>query len=215
MQSRARAPPSLVRALDASLTKGETEVTLRIQGVAAAAALMLLSIPAIAQTPFTQDKVTASGRVMYGLNLQAGSLNPYALGLGARGGYTMSNNIYAGGSLDVFFGTSKSVLGNTIDSSHWQIMGEGGYDLALGQDALVLRPLGTLGLSQHAVGYCFEETGDCGHNRNTAIVFGFGANLMYNLGSFYAGGDVRFNWLLADVDENTSIILGGLAGMTF
>lgn len=188
---------------------------MRIQGVAATAALMLLSIPAIAQTPFTQDKVSASGRAMYGLNLQAGSLNPYALGLGARGGYTMSNDLYVGGSLDVFFGTSKSVLNETIDSSHWQIMGEVGYDLALGQEALVLRPLGNLGLSQHAVGYCFEETGVCAHNRNTAIVFGFGANLMYNLGALYVGGDTRFNWLLADVDESTSIVLGALAGMTF
>lgn len=176
---------------------------------------MMFSIPAVAQTPFTQEKVSASARVMHGFNLQAGSLNPYGLGLGARGGYTLDNSVYAGASFDMFFGTSKSVLGNNTDADHWQITGEGGYDLALGQDALVLRPLAALGLAQHGVGYCFEEDGTCGYSRETLLVLGFGANLMYDLGGFFLGGDTRFNWVLADVDESTSISLGVLAGMTF
>lgn len=152
---------------------------------------------------------------MYGFNLQGGAVNPYALGLGARGGFTLPSQLYVGGSLDYFFGAAKTVLSDDIEAKHWQLLGEVGYDLALGQSALVLRPLGTLGLSQHSVGYCFEENGVCGNSRDNAIVFGFGANMMYDLGGLYVGGDARFNWLLADVDESTSIILGGLVGMTF
>lgn len=187
---------------------------MRKEAVAAAAAIMTLAVPCTATDAFTWEKVSLSGRGEYGFNLQGGTLNPYALGLGARGGYTLGMGLYLGGSADLFLGASKSVLGNEIDADHFQIMGEAGYDLGLG-DLLVLRPLGAVGLGRHAVGFCFEESGVCGNNAETGVVLGAGANLMVDLGGFFLGADTRLNWLVGNADESTSLILGISAGASF
>jgi hypothetical protein len=181
---------------------------------------MILAIPATAQAleePFTMEKVTASGRAMYGFSLQGGTINPYALGLGARGGYTLNlynQPLYVGGSMDFYFGTSNSVTGHTIDGNHIQFLGDAGYDLGL-MPELVLRPLVNLGLARHSMGYAFEETGVRGHKAETAIILGFGAEALYSIGAFNIGGDLRFNGMAAHATKTTVITLGIEAGMTF
>jgi len=209
---------------------------LRTVGVAAAAALMIIANSAMAQEvvdpaaapgaapasppppqddgPFTAEKVTASARAQYGFSLQGGTINPYALGLGARGGYTLDFALYLGGSLDWYSGTSNSVLGNTISGDHWQVLADVGYDLALTPD-MVLRPLGNIGVARKSMGYCFEETGVCGEKASNAVVLGLGAEYLYSFGMFNIGADLRFNGLAANTTKSTFINLGVVAGATF
>ena len=73
------------------------------------AGLSLFSLASIAtaqEDPFTREKIQASGHLGYGLDVSDNAMNPYGFLLGARGGYTLEQDIYVGGLFDYFFGGS-------------------------------------------------------------------------------------------------------------
>lgn len=102
------------------------------------ATAFLAAAPAFAD-PATANSIQLGFGFRYGFNLNSGT-NPFGLGLGVDGGYTLPNAVYLGGNFDYFFGERAS------DSGLVMVMAEGGYDLGLGEN-FVIRPKAGLGFA--------------------------------------------------------------------
>jgi outer membrane protein with beta-barrel domain len=76
----------------------------------------------------------------------------YHLGLGARGGYTLSQKIYIGGSFTYHFGQSQDYPQGSVSEHLFYLGPEGGYDLVLGAvPQLLIRPYLGLGYENVSV----------------------------------------------------------------
>jgi hypothetical protein len=137
-------------------------------------------------------------------------------GIGARGGYTLPNNIYVGGTLVYHVGTSDEAtfLTNTIKSSfHLLYFGpEGGYDIAAGP--VLVRPYVGLGpaIATGSVSNCLQGA-SCVEMSNSATNFSFwiGGTVLYPIANFVVGGDLRV--LL--VSDHNSVGILATGGMIF
>lgn len=75
----------------------------------------------------------------------ADDLNPLGVGFGVRGGYNFGA-LYVGMRFLFFLGDSESMATAEVSASTMTVGLEGGYDLALASDVLVLRPEVGVGL---------------------------------------------------------------------
>jgi hypothetical protein len=145
--------------------------------------------------------------------------NPYGLGFGLRGGYTLDFGLYVGGTFSYFLGTSdegnsgggSGTTGGAIEqsSNYMQILAEVGYDIWISK--LVIRPYMGMG-----VGMAFlDSTGTAALYASPVSSFSFapGASIFYNIDSVFIGGDVRFN--IMGGNGVTGTVLSAFGGMRF
>jgi hypothetical protein len=194
----------------------------------AAATTSLVSLPAFAQntsgvattrttaTPTTYDDPNASSIDPVGwsaaLLLGLGVNNDVGFGLGARGGYTLDNHVYIGGTLLDHFGSGLNLL---------LLGGEGGYDFIAGP--VMIRAYGGLGFALASVGGVSETvpnglggttTVSTPSQSATNIVFWPGVVVTYTFPQndrFFVGGDAR----VYIVSDFSTFALYGFGGMHF
>jgi hypothetical protein len=117
-------------------------------------------------------------------------------GLGARGGKTLANHIYIGGSLvfhfagDSYAGYAGPAGNYTTSASVFYFGPEGGYDFDL--KAVVLRAYIGLGLA--FLSWSVNVPGNTVTGSDTRFVVWPGASVIYSFSDspFFIGGDVRF-----------------------
>lgn len=181
----------------------------KVAGLALGSALALGSIEtasAEAIAPATVGVLQLEGGFRYGFDLEEGSLNPFGPGLGIGVGYTLPSAIYLGGVFDYFFGGSASGGGREVTANIWQIMAEGGYDLAL-SDSWVLRGKGGFGYAGINSEVC---TGDvCSSDAEGRLAFAPGAAVMYLGESFSFSLDARYDMVFADETLDAIILSVG------
>jgi hypothetical protein len=173
-----------------------------------------------AQSSASTHYVVAAATPYYGpsasllLGIATADLN---LGVGARGGYTLPNNVYVGGTIVYHTGTSTNdtVQGVNIQvSSHLFYLGpEGGYDVAVGP--VLIRPFLGLGLAPASISTnCSPpQSALCTtvSRTDTNFALWLGGDVLYPLGMFYVGGDLRALF----VQSHNSIGVFATGGITF
>jgi hypothetical protein len=108
----------------------------------AASSLSLGTTPARAQSSSAPDREGASAGILLGYGFDSA----YRLGLGARGGYTLSQRIYIGGTFIYHFGSTQSAGLGTVSEHLFYLGPEGGYDLVIPSvPQLLIRPYLGLG----------------------------------------------------------------------
>jgi hypothetical protein len=195
----------------------------RIFAPAVAIAVACSTSSAFAQQAFTQDKPQVSGHVAYGAWMGDGGLNFYALGLGARAGYTVNPGVYVGGLFDFFFGETEDTTGPVVlgiptvstksSGNSWLLEGEVGYDFAL-SPSFVLRPKIGLGITQLAREDCATaplvgET--CNDDSDGKFAFQVGLEAPIGLNGLFVAPEFRFNI----VDDASGFILAVGIGAAF
>jgi hypothetical protein len=148
----------------------------------------LLSPPATAQ-PATANSVQIGAGFRYGFDLTGASSNPWGLGLGIDGGYTLENAVYLGGNLDYFFGESGE--GDGL----FQLMAEVGYDVGLGKN-LVFRP-------KAGAGFAAADS-------EARAAVAPGAKLMLFTSSVSLSLDTRYSIVLSDPSLQALILSMGI-----
>jgi hypothetical protein len=155
---------------------------------------------------FTTERATFAGGVRYGSE----NLN---LGLGFRGGYTLSMNLYLGGLFEYWFGESEDFPGGSASASGFDLMFEGGYDFGLTPE-FTLRPLGGIGLFKASGEACvtdpFGGGETCTSASNSKAAGSIGGQALYDVGGFNVGGELRL--LFAD---ETAALIGANIGAHF
>ena len=177
-----------------------------------ATAIIFAAFPTIAEPAFTLDLATVSGGVRYGSeNLD--------LGVGVRGGYTLSQSIYIGAVFDYWFGESEEQTvpgfpggpgGGTVSASvsGWDLMGEVGYDFGV-SPTVVIRPLGGIGVF-HADGETCAPVIGCAEISESEAAGAAGGQLLVDLDGFNIGAELRI--LFAD---EVAVLVGGNVGAAF
>jgi len=104
--------------------------------------------PARAQSDAAPDREGASAGVQLGYGFDSA----YKFGLGVRGGYTLAQKVYLGGTFVYHFGESQSAGGIT-SSEHLLYVGpEGGYDIVIpSAPQILIRPYLGLGFESVSV----------------------------------------------------------------
>jgi hypothetical protein len=135
----------------------------------------------------------------YGVKLAGPELNPWGFGLGASIGYTLPVGFYFGLPFDYFFGTKDTYGGAPMEAKLWQIAVEGGYDLALGQSA-VLRFKGGVGLASVTLEGCSGdlEAPVCTSSSESKPLFGPGLTFLYLGPGFSFTLDTRYELVPTD-----------------
>lgn len=149
----------------------------------------------------TDNKLSLGASLGYGFRVtDEGDLdddaNPYGLGLGVRGGYTIPGGLYLGGLFQYFGGEEA---GNDTVNGHINQMnfaGDIGYDIALG-NRFVLRPLVGLGATIVTGEICV--LGQCADDQTDPyFLVAPGVNAVVGLGALYLGGEIRYFFLPDD-----------------
>jgi hypothetical protein len=131
-------------------------------------------------------------------------------GIGARGGYTLAQNIYIGGLLQYHFGKSEGPATGNI----YYFGVEGGYDFHV--DPVIIRPYLGLGpafghasVDQVCVGtFCT----DGGSNTETRFGIWLGGTVLYPINdTWFVGGDFR----LPIIDGDVYATLSATGGLNF
>jgi hypothetical protein len=103
---------------------------------------------AMAQSDPAPDREGAS----VGVQLGYGFDDAYKFGLGARGGYTLAQKIYIGGTFVYHFGESDSSVGVSVSEHLLYVGPEGGYDIVIpGAPQVLVRPYLGLGFESVSV----------------------------------------------------------------
>jgi hypothetical protein len=101
-----------------------------------------------AQANAPPDPEGASAGLLVGWAFQ----DAYKFGIGARGGYTLPQKVYVGGTFVYHTGNSQSQLGITVDEHLFYLGAEGGYDFVIPSAPQVLvRPYLGLGFESVSV----------------------------------------------------------------
>ncbi|HWA78631.1 MAG TPA: outer membrane beta-barrel protein, partial [Polyangiaceae bacterium] len=111
----------------------------RTIGIGAALAAMFFATASAHAEPKTANSLQLGLGLRYGFEMNDGDFNPWGLGLGIEGGYTLPNAVYVGGLFEYFFGDSQELAGIKVKGNLWQAMAEAGYDIGL-TPLFVLRP---------------------------------------------------------------------------
>jgi hypothetical protein len=140
------------------------------------------------------------------------AFNDVGFGLGARGGYTLDNHVYIGGTLLYHLGNNGV--------SALMIGGEGGYDFPVGP--IIIRPYGGLGMVNVSVsipaytvpGPGGPTTYGGGSVSDTKVGFWPGCQFLYSIPGnekFFVGGDAR----ILIIDNFNTLALYGVGGIHF
>jgi hypothetical protein len=134
----------------------------------------LMLAPALSSAkPATEPHGSVAGLAGVGIDTAGADV---FFGLGLRGGYTLRQNIYIGGTFMYHF----------VTSGHLYFLGaEGGYDFQL--EPVMIRPY-------IGVGYGNEAFGREGGREFSATAFGFwfGGTVLFNLNEqWFIGGDFK------------------------
>lgn len=175
-------------------------------GVLCVAGLAAGAAPASAQELqrglVTANKLSLGASVGYAFRVSDdGDLdddaNPYGVGLGLRGGYTLGGGLYLGGLFNYFLGESAG--GDVVNGrvNQMNIAGEAGFDIALGERA-VLRPVVGLGASIAMGEICVLDS--CAEDQTDPyLLIAPGVDVVIALGeNFYLGGEARYFYLPDD-----------------
>jgi hypothetical protein len=185
-----------------------------------ACAVLLGAESARAQTASTTTHwAVAAASPYYGPSaavLLGFATNDLNLGLGARGGYTLPNNIYIGGTIVYHVGRSdEATLASTTikNSIHFLYLGpEGGYDIAAGP--ILVRPYLGFGpgifSGSSSIGLTGGSTMETS-NSSTNFAIWLGGTVLYPIGQFIVGGDLRALF----VSNGNSIGIFATGGLTF
>jgi hypothetical protein len=144
----------------------------------------------------------------YGISLNDGDLNPWGTGLGLDVGFTMPNAVYVGGNVEYFFGGSTKIAGFDVDANIWQVSGELGYDVGLG-DNFVIRPKAGVGFAG-LVGKSCASDGTCETSSSTKFAFAPGATLMLLTSKFSLSLDTRYDLIFTDTTQKGVIFSVGV-----
>lgn len=175
-------------------------------------ALTVSSMTAHAEDAFTLNKPQVGATVGYGIYTGEGDLNPYGVGLGVNGGYTLDMGFHIGGRFEYFLGESQGPASFGV----WNFMAEPGYDLGLGPN-MVLRPQLGIGMANVRAEVCLSFLGGpqtCASNSESRFTVAPGAMFLYGFdGPFLAAG-LRYQHIFEDVNVGgLHITVGG--GMAF
>jgi hypothetical protein len=188
--------------------------------------VLCLSFAAQAQdAPFTSEKATVSVGLGYGLytgDEMGADFNPYGVGFHARGGYTLPMNLYLGGLFEYYLGATEDFPGGEASANIYQIMFEGGYDIALG-DTAVIRPVLGLGYSTVNSEVCSEldfdipgfDASGCTDTGESKFAIAPGAVALLDFGSVFGTASARYNHIFIDDVNVDAILLGVGVGMAF
>jgi hypothetical protein len=135
------------------------------------------------------------------------AFNDIGFGIGARGGYTLDNHVYLGGTLLYHFGQN--------DVSAFLIGAEGGYDFTAGP--VVIRPYLGLGVSVVSVNvptYALPGGGTAGGGSASSsnVALWPGCTVLYPIPGnerWFVGGDARI-LIINDFNTFALFALGGL-----
>jgi len=137
------------------------------------------------------------------------------LGVGVRGGYTLANRVYIGGTFVFHLGTSESGEGpaGTVESSARFLYtgAEGGYDIPVGP--VVIRPYAGVGLILGMVSV--KAGGESNSDTSSSLAFWPGCTVTYAIprSSFYVGGDTKI--VIATKGGDPSFGMFATGGMRF
>lgn len=173
----------------------------------------MAALPASAEEPATLGAPQVGAGLRFGIDFEEGDINPWGLGIGIEGGYTLSNQIYVGGTFEYFFGDSQDLGGgNSLDTNLWHLMVEGGYDLGLSPE-FVLRPKLGLGIASVNAEACVGGFG-CASDSESKFALAPGVKGLYALDNLLLSADVRYIMVLADNTVNGMVFSLG-AGYMF
>jgi hypothetical protein len=111
--------------------------------------------PALALADTAPDREGVSAGVLLGYGFDSA----YKFGLGARGGYTLSQKIYIGGTFVYHFGQSQSIGGFSESESLFYVGPEGGYDIVIpSAPQILIRPYLGLGFESVSVSASGTQT---------------------------------------------------------
>ena len=166
--------------------------------------------PAAADPSFTLERATIGG----GLRWASEDLE---FGIGARGGYTLRQGIYIGGTFDYFFGDDDDAeFGNfvqsDVDYNVWALMGVVGYDAGL-TPSITIRPFGGFGVVHQDWEACGQVLGieNCVDDSESDGGAVLGGEVLFEIGtSLHVGPEIRIL-----IFEETAFLIGGNFGGTF
>jgi hypothetical protein len=189
-----------------------------------AATLALTSLSANAQQAFTAGKPQVGARVGYGIYTGddlGGDFNPYGIGFGAAGGYTLDMNVHLGASFEYYLGDSTDSPGGEASANIWNLMFEPGYDIAAGE-TLVIRPQLGLGLSSVNAEVCIslpppfgDGSEQCADNSESKFAVAPGAMLLIDFGGLYAQAGARYHHIFVDEGNADAFLINAGLGATF
>jgi hypothetical protein len=176
-------------------------------GTVAAAVVFFGSTSAFAGEPATANSLQLGLGFRYGLEMNDGDFNPWGPGLGVQAGYTLPNAVYVGGLFEYFFGDKQETLGIKVTGNIWQVMGEGGYDIGLG-DTFVIRPKLGVGLANSSAEICGTGA-PCQSSSSSDLAIAPGATFMLFVPHFKLSADVRYDLVFSDETQKALIFTVG------
>jgi hypothetical protein len=175
-------------------------------GAAVAAAAWLFSAPAAAD-PATANSIQLGLGFRYGFEMNEGDFNPWGVGLGLNGGYTLPNAVYLGGNVEYFFGDKVGDDTNGMSGNLWQLTAEGGYDVGLGP-IFVLRPKLGAGIANLRQKTCLEGLCDTESSGKFALLPG--ATFILMPPGFRLSVDLRYELVFADHTPKALLLAVGI-----
>jgi hypothetical protein len=177
-----------------------------LSSLVCAGALSLLARPAAADEPATAGALQWGLGFRYGFELEEGDIvNPFGTGLGAELGYTFPVAVYVGGNFDYFFGEEQEILGTSTQANLWQLMAEGGYDIAVAP-VFVIRPKLGVGFANSSIESCAGTLG-CADDSSTNFALAPGAKFMLLTENFGLSADLRYDMVFAEETTLNALIL--------
>ena len=123
------------------------------------------------------------------------SVNPYSLGFGLRGGYTLGFGVYVGIYYSYLIGSSDTLGGGQtqldVSANYMLTGGEVGYDAWFGP--VIIRPSLQIGPA-----IALSEVQLSGSDTTISLSLAPGLTIVHPFDSFFLGGDARFNIVTGD-----------------
>ena len=163
--------------------------------------------------------VGASARILYGSPTEDLSVNPYGLGVGLRGGFTVLETLYLGVNAEIYFGETGDLFTETssrveakllggrdeaqVSRSSFVAMAEVGYDFSL--VALTVRPLMGFGLLNESAEACTTDAASCLNDSSSRFGISPGIQVLASPGFFKLTAEARY---LTSFEDNDSLTFG-------
>lgn len=185
-------------------------------------ALMVAGATPASAQEMRRDNATAN-RATVGLSLGYGfrvtddgdlddDANPYGVGLGIRGGYTLEPGLYLGGLFNYFWG--ESVGNDTVNGriNQMNVAADIGFDIGLGERA-VLRPVLAVGATIVTGEVCV--LGSCSDDQSDPyLLLAPGVQLIVAFDGVFVGGEARY-FFLPDDESPDGLLFAGNVGAIF